>query len=375
MGSVVRLIILVVGRVYVLGMFSHLEDAYSPHCDHTYYHNGYDGLGHQLHGVFSCMVYSRIVPGACYVKRPDMTHGFDHGCKGCNKLYAALHSGWAAAPPGTKAKGVDNCWLMVQQSCYESTDQNVRVNATCNAARLKLSREWVVLVDAFAKARGPGPRTVDVAVHVRKGDLPRETATDYAAVLEKIAHGEAIDFFVEFKGDSKAIQAQLCANHVCHEHDNKDISTVDAWLAMRGARHALLVHDSSFSVSAHLARHGLTVAQYRRPQGGRYDGNTFECRLRNTSWWWTYEHGSSDCNPPAAWFDPREFHATADELDLTLRVNSKHLAVQDALQARHGIHFALRGGLRHAKAADVETMHNVLGFISFGRCCTSWARL
>eukprot|EP00937_MAST-01D_sp_MAST-1D-sp2_P004101 g4101.t1 len=60
------------------------------------------------------------------------------------------------------------------------------------------------------------------------------------------------------------------------------------------------------------------------------------------------------------WFGPHEFHESKDELDLTLRVNQKHLSAQKDLETRHHVKWKLKGGLKHAKAGEVAAFRDML---------------
>eukprot|EP00937_MAST-01D_sp_MAST-1D-sp2_P003210 g3210.t1 len=62
----------------------------------------------------------------------------------------------------------------------------------------------------------------------------------------------------------------------------------------------------------------------------------------------------------AGWFGPHEFHEGKDELDLTLRINQKHMAALKDLETRHGIKWHLKGGLAHATASEVGKLHDML---------------
>jgi len=206
-----------------------------------------------------------------------------------------LHVGWpkhkfeANLEP---VKGVDNCWGSIRSFCNKPNTS--RPNLACaqaRQARIDLSLEWQQSADAFEAARPVPTPFVDIAVHIRKGDLPRKVSSKYGELVNSLYPRGEVTLFLEYKGDGRQVAEQL-KNHTVREVDGNAEGSLTAWLMMRSAN-VLIQHDSSFSGSAALARHGIVFSQKEKPQDGRYDDNQFVCKFK--SWWWSIGHGTRTC--------------------------------------------------------------------------------
>ena len=137
-----------------------------------------------------------------------------------------------------------------------------------------------------------GIEAPDIALHIRKGDLPREISDTYTQVMARHFPGARIRVFTEFNGDSNEILQQLGKNHELEIVEGGD--ALDVWLQMARAK-VLFIHQSSYSDSAAIASEGIVFSQVQKPQEGRYDGQTFFCPTVG-GWWISYGHGTTHCD-------------------------------------------------------------------------------
>lgn len=133
----------------------------------------------------------------------------------------------------------------------------------------------------------------DVAIHVRKGDLPRYVNQTYAQLIRAL-YPRSVHLFSENAHDADAVYKQVLQANVPARkiHFMHSMSTVSSWLAMAHAR-ALVAHTSSFSVSASIVADHFVFVGEEQPAAGRYDDNRLYCSLG--PWWYSTSYGSTAC--------------------------------------------------------------------------------
>ena len=280
-------------------------------CNYYFMHDNFgDGFGHQLLDVASGMVFHFVNNrGGCYKGREayKTPEAIGHGCVTCQEVYNGLHEKWASQILAESelndtlpVKKFSNLWGWVKGDCNEPINSTFH-NPTCDAARLKVAHIWQELASELnAKHNVP---QIDIAVHIRKGDFPREVSATYFDIIHSLFPCPSdqqiqIDVFTEFEHEANEFKEQFGnrSQYKIVEHNSED--ALYSWLLMAQAK-VLFVHQSSFSTSAARAnRHGLLFSQEQKPQQGRYDGIIFPCPSVG-GWWMSFGYGNTSCDKEA----------------------------------------------------------------------------
>lgn len=273
------------------------DDIHHRQCKVNLTYSGVVGLGHALLGTYSCMLLSRLRDDVCFHRDDPRDINLAHYCPGCDLLFAGFSASWPSLKP-TKETKYNNCFPELLDLCRESQN-GTDVNRTCARERMRLTKEWSTVVDDMLTV-GTLPQTpwAEVAIHIRQGDKSPPIPTNFGE-LAKLAFPNARDIhiFARERPHMESVVKQLNASNLRAKvwlHDN--LPALESWLMMRSAG-ILVVHESSFSTSAALARTaGSTFSSKMYPMFGFFDVNKFPCRLG--SWWWSSLHGSPDCQGP-----------------------------------------------------------------------------
>jgi len=277
-------------------------------CQQYIIHDNYgDGFGHQLMDIASGMVYHFLNDkNICYLAREPYPTDFilpegeyrdknippiGHDCWSCIDMYNELHRQWPNekdSVPGIPITRFGNYWNNITTDCNEPIG-STKHNASCDQARMNVGQLWQTVVPMLAQQRNL--TAPSVALHIRKGDFPREISDTYLDVMNQHFPGAKIDLFTEFAGESSEIVQQLKESHDIVSHIGGD--ALDTWLQMATAE-VLFVHQSSYSLSAAVASRGVIFSQTQKPMSGRYDGQVFTCPTVG-GWWISYGHGVTAC--------------------------------------------------------------------------------
>ena len=125
---------------------------------------GRDGLGHQLWGMYTCMLLPLVDNRYRYVKKSFT--GVSHTkSKMVRKLFAAIQDGFPEATSATVEKH-DNCWSQVAAACDSYKD-------ACVHARILLARTWRSKIAAFVSNHTQYAMQNDthIMIHLRGNDV------------------------------------------------------------------------------------------------------------------------------------------------------------------------------------------------------------
>lgn len=263
------------------------------------HHNYGDGFGHQLCDIAAAMVYHLLNRDrSCYlgILYDEGPHGqFGHGCHSCPRVYNTFNRQWPGidqAIPNLPIKklGSTSLWNGVLEAGGEEKFDHIPCRR-CDEGRMKVGLLWVDIANKLA-TEWYTP-SVDIALHVRKGDFPRDVSKTYASVIDTLFANAKIDVFMENPGEGNEILTQLNATHEIEIHAGGDAA--ESWLTMAKAK-VLFLHQSSFSISASIASEGIIFSQHAKPYQGRYDNHYFPCKLPGGWFVSTGVHGNFSCD-------------------------------------------------------------------------------
>jgi hypothetical protein len=248
---------------------------------------GRDGVGHQLLGMFSCMLLPFVNEDWTYVKKESL------GAEGHEKsVYdVALFEILQQNAPKRKVDAVviekDNCAGELRSICKidEATRDDFR---RCNRSKRTLAQHWRRALDGAVHLK---PVSHGVLIHIRGGDRPEhlDHGSDVIPWITKfmleMSTQNTVTISVETEDDKTHVESHL-THKIRHESPGVVIDflvggdPVQVWLRMVYAE-LLLMGRSSFSVSAALARTKPTFTIDRQgwPIDGRYDWNSFPCQV------------------------------------------------------------------------------------------------
>ena len=239
---------------------------------------GVDGLGHQLLGMYSCMLLPRLDKRWKYVQKRFLRTDPRHvQSRKAASLFRALQRNYAPRLSGSKVMEVDNCGGYIKQLCTEKN--------ACKAAKLELSHQWLTNIDSLLQRVSVRQ---NILLHVRGGDSDNQLFgfDVYPSVLNLISKRMGlfdVDIFCESEADKALIQLALIPK-LLQSQPELSVSffvggdPLESWIQMVQAK-ALVLAPSQFSVSASLVRKCVTFSIVERPVRGRYDDNTFPCVL------------------------------------------------------------------------------------------------
>mmetsp|Transcript_18946 Transcript_18946/g.46927 ORF Transcript_18946/g.46927 Transcript_18946/m.46927 type:complete len:462 (+) Transcript_18946:103-1488(+) len=274
-------------------------------CREYFVHHNYgDGFGHQLADIAAAMVLHLLNRDQLCFLGIEYYEGdykqFDHECtSSCQRVYNTLSRQWPGIDYSTIAKtnrtihkfDSTNIWEAILAVGGERKYRHVPCYL-CDKARMTVAHLWVDVVKKMAAKRNIP--TLDVAIHLRKGDFPRYVPETYTNVIDGFFPFVPLDIFTENSGEASELLMQLNRTHEVRIHEGGDAA--EDWLKMAKAR-VLFVHESSFSISASIASEGIIFSQEQKPYQGRYDNHYFPCRLKKDGWWVsTGLHGNPVCD-------------------------------------------------------------------------------
>ena len=252
--------------------------------------SGSDGLGHQLLGMYSCMLLPLLDSRWIYVKKVFTKTTGHAESKLTEELFTALQRGEQERPADVSIRKVDNCWKDVQNLCKN--------RPKCNIAKQKLSERMRRSFEDFISTRDElqfKDEDSSIILHARGGDS-----------YEKLRHGLEVNARIvqyihettglttlkiscEYQRDADALnnsfipQLKLYASRVKWSFIIGG-DPIQSWSRMTSSP-ALIPGASSFSLSAALLRDKPTFSSHERPIEGRYDDNFLPCsaELRNNT--------------------------------------------------------------------------------------------
>ena len=278
-------------------------------------HHAMDGFGSQLYAAFSCMLYARLSDGSVAyfapfdVQRRQNFGARTHGpCRGCKRVYEAVHHGWPREESPNAATARSDCYESVRARCERTG------TSRCSKAQAALAREWQLAIQAMVPEYNATTPLDGYAIHIREGDRTSRitwlhnllrpsrqrnsishSSVDYSALHRELArawplsHSWRAHLFVEHRGEGGWAAKQLAPSHVSVHVGGEPLQS---WLAMLRSR-VLIPDDSMFSASAALISSDAWVVAHRTPRfapGSYWDLGfaRFPCGpLGNSSWWWS----------------------------------------------------------------------------------------
>ena len=294
--------------------WGHKQDSRRGGVNRTVTHLAFDGFGSQMFAVFSCMLVSRLSNGAVrYVAPADMERRSfavksHRSSLYFSRAYSAVHVGWPRFVAERDSmefhrRQVKDCHAEVREMCVAAGER-------CAFEREKLVSEWRrAIFDALPIVAKIA--RVDVAVHVREGDLAFRRsrassllnlglqhktltvdAASYGALYKLLRTSTtkpslAVHLFTEQRGEGTGIVHQLPAG-VVTVHAAGD--PLVAWASLIRS-HVLVMHDSTFSCIAALLADGLLVGKNGGYPACRGSESVLpprlDCSVLNGSWWWS----------------------------------------------------------------------------------------
>jgi hypothetical protein len=223
-----------------------------------------DGFGGQLHGQLSCLLMSKMLPNCTYAHSPlqKIEHINNPGddWEKVHQIEAFMNLGYDEIPisqvPGDEV--VDT-----RAYCHEYTEANLQLYDLLKGELLRKFAANKRLIKAGRKVTGSF--TVDVHVHVRRGDVapdhPRFMSVGkYHDILTAIkkglgVHGISIDVHIHSEGDQSEFE-KLVEDFDAVLHLDEDV--LQTWHAMAVAQ-VLVLSQSSLSYTAGLYNQGVVV--------------------------------------------------------------------------------------------------------------------
>ena len=246
--------------------------------------SGKDGMGHQLLGVYSCMLLQYLQPeNFCYVKKIMTTVEHTASVEKFELLIDQLERDFPNAPRNASVQRQDNCWELVKSMCTEENKE------ACNLAKQRLSFR----LSHNLQIEGSYSNMSDsILLHVRGGDRPGFLMNflrddfPWPLAIDRISRAVNVSNFkilCETEHDKELLTPLMKRISKQAPHLRTEFmvggDAIDVWLLMQTAK-ALIVGESSFSVSASLVRHDYTFSRRRNPIDGRYDVNAMPCELK-----------------------------------------------------------------------------------------------
>jgi len=273
--------------------------------------NGRDGIGHQLVGMYSCMVVDKLDPSKVFVKK-YFAHQEHDGSPYSSPLFDYLQEGYLDPPEKVEVRYSDSCSGEVQRLCAKN-------RTACNGAKRQVTLHWHKRVEVFL-SRFPelNPGDTNVAIlHKRGGDMVKyrpDILFRYNDTLTRLVDylHQKFDLrtriFVETNDDLEILRRNISAFNPSYSSFTVAGDSVKRWIEMVKAR-ILVLGISSYSISASLARPNLpTISPSSHPYGGRYDDNFLPCVLDidfearrigplEPALYFENGHGSVSCHP------------------------------------------------------------------------------
>jgi len=245
--------------------------------------SGKDGMGHQLLGVYSCMLLQYLQPeNFCYVKKIMTTVEHTASVKKFELLVDQLERDFPNAPANVTVQRQDNCFTLVKSMCTEENQQ------ACNLAKQRLSFRLSHNLQIEGQYSN---MSNSLLMHVRGGDRPDYLMNflrddfPWPLAIDSISRAVNVSNFkilCETEHDKGLLTPLMNAVSKQAPYINTEFlvggDAIDVWLLMQRAK-ALIVGESSFSISASLIRHDYTFSRHRFPIDGRYDANAMPCEL------------------------------------------------------------------------------------------------
>jgi hypothetical protein len=259
-----------------------------------------DGIGHQLAGMFSCMVVDQLDVTTTFVKKRYVSAQHEKSPY-AERLFEYLQEDYPEQPENVKIHFVDNCWSHVRTLCAAGRTK-------CSHAKQQISLKWHKQVKALSSSLPElNPADSDVAVvHKRGGDMlkyqPDILFRYDDAIINTVSYlhktfSLRTEIHVETDKDKEMlINASHFNSSFCSIVSGGD--AVKLWIHMVKAR-VLFLSSSSFSISASLARSNLpTISASSHPNEGRYDDNFLPCALDTD-----FDSRRTEPLEPAVYFD------------------------------------------------------------------------
>lgn len=249
--------------------------------------SGTDGIGHQLLGMYSCMLVPLLDPTWVYVQK-DFTGSTGHRTsRYSKKLFEALQEEYPKVQAEYyNVRRVDNCWGDLKRFCSQD-------RARCDSAKRHVSAAWDKRTNEFVTKMfwlSERSRPPAIVLHLRGGDQIENlriglkeyphlvkyvhTKTGINSVIILTERSRDADFLkAELSPQIKTLSPSLNINYMIGG------DPVKAWLTMVRAT-ALILGPSSFSISAAAARASKhTYTLWKKPNKGRYDDTVFPCSV------------------------------------------------------------------------------------------------
>lgn len=223
-----------------------------------------DGFGAHLHAQVSCVLEAKMIPNLTYAHTPFETLEHIKSPAGSDRIreieaftnvgYNEIHISQVPAD-----EIVDS-----RLHCHDFTEENLHLYEVFKGELLRKFAANKRVVHTGRKVPGYGGFTVEVHVHIRRGDVDsgiRFTSTDtFHDMLSGIKKGLKVhdinmDVHVHSEG-SKAQFTRLVNDFDAVLHLDEDV--LQTWYALMSS-HVLLVSKSSFSYSAGLYNEGIVV--------------------------------------------------------------------------------------------------------------------
>eukprot|EP00923_Selenidium_pygospionis_P046354 GHVN01079926.1.p1 GENE.GHVN01079926.1~~GHVN01079926.1.p1 ORF type:complete len:343 (-),score=9.31 GHVN01079926.1:607-1605(-) len=250
--------------------------------------NGRDGMGHQLLGMYSCMLLPLIDERYVYVKKEELELSGHKRSLTAKLLFDALQDGVTPRPPYVDAddvKGLDSCGHLFSK-CHSEENWG-----KCDSEKRTLSKRWRESFESIASLIPTlGARHEKVILHIRGGDMPGYRQHGFTTIpyllklLSETIRVNHLTIVCEMEADQSFTEKNLlpCIKELVPSLEVTFLVGGDPMVtwAMMVRADVLIMGKSSFSVSAALVRTELTFnIGERAPIGGRYDNNALPCAI------------------------------------------------------------------------------------------------
>ena len=250
--------------------------------------NGRDGMGHQLLGMYSCMLLPLIDERYVYVKKDELVLSGHESSQTAKLLFDALQDSVTPRPPYVdvdEVKGMDSCGYLFSK-CQSEENWG-----KCDSEKRTLSKRWRESFESFASLIPTlGARHENAILHIRGGDTPGHMQHGFTTIpyllklLSETIRVTHLTIVCEMEEDQSFIEENLLPR-IKELVPSLEVTflvggdPVATWVMMVRAD-VLIMGESSFSVSAALVRTELTFnIGERAPIGGRYDNNALPCAI------------------------------------------------------------------------------------------------
>ena len=224
-----------------------------------------DGFGGQLHGQLSCLLMSKLVPNLTYVHTPF--ENLEHitspaGRDRVRQIEVFTNLGYDEIPisevPGDEI--IDN-----RSFCHEFTESNLHLYEIFKGELLRKFAANKRMVKNGRKVSGLGGFTVEVHVHIRRGDVnasswrytPVQTYNDMLSGIKRGLEVHDISMSVHIHSEGSRDEfTRLVDGFDAVLHLDEDM--LHTWYALMSA-HVLVLSQSSFSYTAGLYNQGIVV--------------------------------------------------------------------------------------------------------------------